>query len=138
MVAEVAGRLLPATLLVRRLVAEGGPVEAVIDFDPRLGEHHRPPRTDARGPDLVCTWGPLAVSLGRTLEVASSRPAHRCHVTPDRPLTRRDGRRPPRTARPRRPRRRLGARRRGRSRWRAWTAEIHEDLPYREAVFAAC
>jgi hypothetical protein len=38
MVAEVSGQLLPSTMLVRRLTAEGGPVEAVLDFDPRLGE----------------------------------------------------------------------------------------------------
>src|SRR4051794_27722120 len=34
MVAEVAGQLLPATMLVRRLSAETGPVHAVIEFDP--------------------------------------------------------------------------------------------------------
>ena len=44
MVAEVAGRLLPSTLFVRRLSAEGGAVDATVEFDPRLGE-----RTDRRG-----------------------------------------------------------------------------------------
>ena len=48
MVAEVAGRLLPATVLVRRLSAETGPVDAVIEFDPRLGVQRR-----ARGFDTV-------------------------------------------------------------------------------------
>jgi hypothetical protein len=43
MVAEVTGRLLPTTLLVRRLSAEGGAVEAVVEFAPRLGEYHRLP-----------------------------------------------------------------------------------------------
>ena len=37
MVAELAGRLLPTTLLVRRLTAEGGPIEADVEFDPRVG-----------------------------------------------------------------------------------------------------
>jgi trehalase-like protein len=50
MVAEVSGRLLPATMLVRRLTAADGPVEAVIDFDPgwewRVG--HRGRSTEAR------------------------------------------------------------------------------------------
>jgi hypothetical protein len=32
----LAGRLLPATPLVRRLSVEGGPVDAVVEFDPRL------------------------------------------------------------------------------------------------------
>ena len=41
MVANVAGRQLPATLLVRRLSAEGAPAEAAIEFDPRLGERRR-------------------------------------------------------------------------------------------------
>lgn len=63
MVAEVTGRLLPATLMVRRLTAEGGPVDAVIEFDPRLGERHRPPRAEQRRGALVCQWGPLATAL---------------------------------------------------------------------------
>jgi hypothetical protein len=33
---RLAGRLLPATPLVRRLSVEGGPVDAVVEFDPRL------------------------------------------------------------------------------------------------------
>ncbi|HEV2917698.1 MAG TPA: trehalase-like domain-containing protein, partial [Actinomycetota bacterium] len=36
MIADVTGRLLPSSLLVRRLTAADGPVEAVIEFDPRL------------------------------------------------------------------------------------------------------
>src|SRR5688572_28885456 len=32
MIAEVSGRLLPSTLLVRRLSATGGPVEACLEF----------------------------------------------------------------------------------------------------------
>ena len=63
MVAEVAGHLLPATLLVRRLSIEGAPAQAEVHFDPRLGERHRPPRVRRRGPDLVCEWGALAMSL---------------------------------------------------------------------------
>ena len=49
MVAEVGGRLLPATVLVRRLSAEGGSVDAVVEFDPRCGEQHREPRIRHRG-----------------------------------------------------------------------------------------
>ncbi|MFJ5699030.1 glycoside hydrolase family 15 protein [Arthrobacter sp. NPDC093139] len=63
MVAEVSGRLMPATLLIRRLVAEGAPAEAVVELDPRLGEGHRRPRVRP-GKHLVCEWGPLALSLG--------------------------------------------------------------------------
>jgi GH15 family glucan-1,4-alpha-glucosidase len=63
MVAEVSGQLLPSTMLVRRLTAQGGPVEAVLDFDPRLGEGHRVPRIDHRGERLVCSWPHIAMSL---------------------------------------------------------------------------
>jgi hypothetical protein len=38
MIAGVTGTLLPSTLLVRRLAATGGPVEAVVLFDPHLGD----------------------------------------------------------------------------------------------------
>src|SRR5919107_5015840 len=48
MVAEVGGRLLPATMLVRRLSAADGPVAAVIDFDPRHGDRHEAPRARQR------------------------------------------------------------------------------------------
>src|SRR5215207_4729893 len=84
MVAEVTGRLLPATLLVRRLSAEGGAVDAVVEFDPRLGEHHRPPRVRSGRLAIVCQWGSLAVSLGctPTLPVEPGRPAS-IAVTPD-------------------------------------------------------
>ena len=49
MVGEVAGRLLPTTLLVRRLTAESHPIEATLLFDPRLGEGRRRPRGEHRG-----------------------------------------------------------------------------------------
>src|SRR5438552_11643693 len=48
MIAEPAGRLLPTTLLVRRLVALDGPVDVVIEFDPRFGEAFLPPRVAHR------------------------------------------------------------------------------------------
>ena len=63
MVAEVAGRPLPATLLVRRLSVEGASAEAIAEFAPRLGEHHSKPRVRRRGHDLVCEWGSLVMSL---------------------------------------------------------------------------
>lgn len=135
MVAEVAGNLLPATLLVRRLSAEGAPARVQVHFDPRLGERHRPPRVRRHGPDLVCEWGTLAMSLtceegtaldvGRstTLTVSPGRPvtfvvavAHReplVHVDPDRAwaLLQEDE-----------------------TRWAAWTGRVDPDMPFREAV----
>jgi GH15 family glucan-1,4-alpha-glucosidase len=135
MVAEVAGRLLPTTVLVRRLSAEGGPVDASVEFDPRRGKDHRTPRVGRRGADLVCEWGSIALSLGTapeldvapgqltTLTVVPGGPvtfvmavAHReplIHVDPARAweLVAEDE-----------------------ARWRAWTTEIDRQMPYREAV----
>lgn len=63
MVAEVSGRLLPTTLLIRRLEADGVPVQAAVELNPRLGERHLRPRV-RQGQRLVCEWGALAMSLG--------------------------------------------------------------------------
>ncbi|MFE5838820.1 glycoside hydrolase family 15 protein [Arthrobacter sp. NPDC056493] len=63
MVAEVSGRLLPTTLLVRRLEADGAPAESAVVFDPRFGERHLRPRVRT-GQHVVCEWGALAMSLG--------------------------------------------------------------------------
>jgi GH15 family glucan-1,4-alpha-glucosidase len=88
MVANVAGRLLPPTLLVRQLTVEGHSVDAVIEFDPRRGDLHQRPRVSRRNTTCVCTWGDIAVSLeceppiwiepGRSWTVT---------VAPDRPVT---------------------------------------------------
>ena len=135
MVAEVAGRLLPATLLVRRLSVEGGPVEAVVEFDPRLGEHHRRPRVSHRGPDLVCEWGSLALSLvcGPELAIEPGRPTS-ITVTQDCPVTlvlAVAQREPLIHVDP-------GAAWdlivQDEARWRAWSAQIDDSLPYRDVA----
>ena len=88
MIADVTGRLLPSSLLVRRLTAAGGPVDAVIEFDPRLGEHHRPPRIEHRGDNLVCSWSTTAIALRSSppLRLDAGRPVTLC-VAPGRPVT---------------------------------------------------
>jgi len=135
MVAEVAGRLLPPTLLVRRLEAHGGPVEAIVEFDPHLGDARRPPSAQRRGDALVCQWGSIAVAVGAAprlpiragcplpitvepgrpvtvvLAVADHEPL--IHVNPDRAWS---------------------AVVDDAGRWRTWTAGIDDDLPHREAV----
>jgi GH15 family glucan-1,4-alpha-glucosidase len=135
MVAEVTGRLLPTTLMVRRLSAVGGPVEAVIEFDPRLGERHRAPSAQRRGDALVCQWGSIAVAIqaapplplepGRALQVT---------VAPERPVTvvlALASREPlvhvdPEAA--------WAALLEDQCRWQAWSDDIDDDLPEREAV----
>jgi len=135
MVTEVSGALLPTTLLVRRLTAHGGPAAAVVRFIPRLGETHRVPRTSRRARDLVCEWGPLALSLGssegcplpdgeeETLVVHPGRPVTLVlsvaygepliHVDPEAAwhLVLEDERR-----------------------WEAWSEEVDADIPFREQV----
>ena len=135
MVAEVAARLLPATLLVRRLSAEEAPVQAQVHFDPRLGERHRSPRVLRRGPGLVCEWGSLAMSLscdggaafevGRptVLTVSPGRPVtFVVAVAHHEPLVHVD---PPAA---------WVLLEEDESRWVAWAGQIDEDIPFRDAV----
>ena len=134
MVAEVAGRLLPATLLVRRLTAEAGAVDAVVEFDPRLGARHRPPRV-RHHETVVCEWGSLAVSLGTTSEliVEPGRPTS-VTVMPGRPVTLVLAvayREPLIHVDPAAAWDLLVG---DETRWRTWTAEIDQSLPFREPV----
>jgi GH15 family glucan-1,4-alpha-glucosidase len=135
MVAEVAGRLLPATLLVRRLTAEGGPVAATITFDPRYGPAHVMPKTRRRSTGLVCAWGALAIALDTDPYVAVE-PAVPVSVTvvPGRPLTlvlATAYREPLVHVRPDAAWEALRA---DASRWQAWSDAVDSDVPYREAV----
>ena len=135
MVAEVSGLLLPATLLVRRLSAEGGAVDAVVEFDPRLGESHHPPRVRRDRGRVVCQWGSLAISLGCAPRVAvePGRPSP-VTVTPDHPVTlvlAVAHREPlihvdPDAA--------WDLLARDEARWRDWTARIDESMPFRDAA----
>ncbi|MCO1597486.1 glycoside hydrolase family 15 protein [Micromonospora sp. RHAY321] len=135
MVAEVSGRLLPTTLIVRRLSAEDTAVDAVVEFDPRLGVGHRRPRVHRRHSTLVCQWGALAVSLDSTPDVTiePGRPAL-ISVRPDRPVTlvlavayrepliRVD------------PARAWDLLNEDEERWRVWTADVDGSLPFRDHV----
>src|SRR5690242_72879 len=88
MVAEVAGQLLPPTLLVRRLCTDAGSIEVALNFDPRFGDHHSRPRVEHRGEVLFCSWRHTALSVqasgGVVIEPGRSLTTV---VTPDRPLT---------------------------------------------------
>jgi GH15 family glucan-1,4-alpha-glucosidase len=135
MVAEVGGRLLPTTLLVRRLSAETRPVDAVIEFDPRLGVEHRPPRVRHDGAAVVCAWGSLAVSLTCAPELTVA-PGWSTAVTvePGRPLTlvlSVAHREPLIHVDPAAAWDLLAG---DEARWRAWTAGIDPALPFREPV----
>jgi GH15 family glucan-1,4-alpha-glucosidase len=136
MVSEVAGKLLPATLLVRRLTAEGGPVDVTVEFDPRHGAKREQPSTQRqRIGRLVCTWRAFAVALDTTpaIGVDAGVPVT-ITVSPERPLTlvlaiahgeplvhvRADAAWEELQA--------------DAQRWRWWADEIDIDLPFRETV----
>lgn len=135
MVADVAGRLLPTSLLVRRLTARGGPVDAVICCDPRLGESHAPPRHTRRGDVGVWTWSTTAIALtcspptplepGRptTITVAPGHPVTVALAVADRePLVYVDADAA------------WSALDADEQAWRDWCADVDANLPQREAV----
>ena len=135
MVAEVGGRLLPSTMLVRRLTAPDGPVMAVIEFDPRLGERHRRPRAERRDAVLACCWPTTAIALSTTpaVKVEPGR-SHAVNVTPDHPFTAVVSvaeREPLVYVDPDAAWEALGG---DELRWRSWCDQIHQDLPHRDAV----
>jgi GH15 family glucan-1,4-alpha-glucosidase len=135
MIAELAGRLLPTTLLVRRLVAHDRPIAVVVEFDPRFGDERLEPRSAARGSALVCTHGPIAVALGTSPAIAIT-PGRSTTVTvePGRPFTLVLAvaehepliHVPPDAA--------WDALLADAERWRTWTAAIGRDIPFRDIV----
>jgi GH15 family glucan-1,4-alpha-glucosidase len=135
MISEVAGRLLPAGLLVRTLTARGNSVDVEVELDPRLGEHHRRPRTRRQRGILTWDWGPLAMSLqcdiNLNLEIGApwplTVPADRpvsfvLAVAHREPLVQVD----PETAR--------GLVAEDEARWRAWASDIGNGLAHCEVV----
>src|SRR3954471_3252655 len=135
MIAEPAGRLLPPTLIVRRLAVQGRPVEVVIEFDPRYGERHRAPSGSMRRNVLVCTWGSLAVALESDPPI-DIEPGRRLAVTvaPDRPLTvvLALAYREPLIYVP--PNDAWAALEADERRWEAWSADVDPRVPFRDAV----
>jgi len=137
MVTAVRGHLLPSTMLVRRLTAPEGPVEATIVFDPRLGEQNRSPRIHHRHRDrvLVCSWPTTAIGLMTTPHVhIDPGVSHRVTVSPDRPftlvLTVAD--REPLTYVD--PEAAWNALQRDEMGWRSWCRDIDPTLPRRDVV----
>ena len=135
MIAEVRGTLLPSTLLVRRLHAEGVPVQAVIDFDPRLGDDHLRPRSERRGDVLVCAWPSLALAArsSPSVDLEAGRPTI-VTVAPGHPMTITmtvAHQEPLVYVDPDAAWSLLGADER---RWQDWCHDIDEDLPHRDTV----
>jgi GH15 family glucan-1,4-alpha-glucosidase len=72
LIAEVEGRFLPGTVLVRRLSARARPVRALLHLAPRFGyERRTADRISYRADALVCERGDLAIAVtsdGPTVE----------------------------------------------------------------------
>jgi GH15 family glucan-1,4-alpha-glucosidase len=135
MVAEVGGRPLPGTVLVRRLSVDGEPTQAIIDFQPRRGVHHQSPRAELRGDVLVCSWSTTAIALRSSPPVRiNPRHATTVLVRPGQPLIVAIGvaeREPllypdPAAA--------WAAAEADELAWQQWCAEVDADLPQRDAV----
>ncbi|HZN74268.1 MAG TPA: glycoside hydrolase family 15 protein [Micromonosporaceae bacterium] len=135
MVAEVTGRLMPPTLLVRRLTATGGPIEAVVEFDPRLGEQHRRPDSRRHKEILVCGWPGLAIALHTAPHIAiTPRQPTTVRIEPGEPFTvaLAVAAREPLVHVP--PAAAWDALEADERRWRAWCMDVHQSLPRREMV----
>jgi GH15 family glucan-1,4-alpha-glucosidase len=135
MIADVTGRLLPSSLLVRRLSAADGPVDAVIEFDPRLGEGHASPRVEHRGDVVVCSWSTTALGLRTSppLRLEAGRPVT-VRVAPGQPVTLAlsvADREPLIYVDPDAAWAALAADEHG---WLTWCADIDGELPHRDAV----
>jgi GH15 family glucan-1,4-alpha-glucosidase len=135
MVADVGGRLMPPTLLVRELRAHGGPVDVAIGFDPRMGDAHRPPHVERRRSALVCSWGSLAVALSTSepLPIEPGRP-YTTTVEPSRPLILVFAVAKHEPLVHVEPHAAIDALRRDEQQWVDWCSAIAADLPCRDAV----
>jgi GH15 family glucan-1,4-alpha-glucosidase len=88
LVADVEGRFLPATVLVRQLTAQGRTVRAQLHLAPRFGYDRRPPRrVRRRARALVCEGRDLAIAVTSDgPAVAVDQPVD-FEVHPDQPVT---------------------------------------------------
>jgi GH15 family glucan-1,4-alpha-glucosidase len=88
LVGDVEGRLLPGTLLVRRIACRGRPLRIIVLLAPRFGYgRHAPARDGHRGGALVFERGDLAVAVTADgLDVVPDRPVEAA-LAPGRAVT---------------------------------------------------
>jgi GH15 family glucan-1,4-alpha-glucosidase len=89
MVANVTGRMLPATMLVRRIRSHGRPVRVRVEMIPRFGYQRRPPRRVLRhGQSIVLEHGDLALTISVDSPEELIRDGYTSiEVPPERPIT---------------------------------------------------
>jgi GH15 family glucan-1,4-alpha-glucosidase len=133
MVAELDHQLLPTSMLVRRLCADGGPVDVAINFDPRF--EARSPSAARRAAGLVCSRGAFAMALHSDPDVFIE-PGRRtvATVTPGEPLILVLAIAHGEPLIHVQPQAAWRALERDERRWQAWTDDIDTATPYRDAV----
>ena len=88
MVLHASGRLLPQSLLVRRLEVQGAPVSARVRFDPAIGLGGGKPPAARRHRALVFTRGGMAFELRTSPEIGIEPGVDLAFtLAPDRPVT---------------------------------------------------
>jgi len=89
MVSEVAGRMLPATLLVRRVTAQGRSIRVRVEIAPRFGYDRKPARRMRRHPGaLVMERAGIAMAFTSDTHVQLSPDrSNSIEVRPDQPVT---------------------------------------------------
>jgi GH15 family glucan-1,4-alpha-glucosidase len=89
MIADVAGRMIPTTMVVRRLRGEGRPIQVSVEMSPRFGYERRPARRWRRhGQTMVLEHGDLALATTVDSPGQLIGDGHTSiDVTPERPIT---------------------------------------------------
>jgi len=135
MVSSVIGRLLPSTLLVRRVEAEGGPTQVRVRFAPRRGWRGDRPRLQTADGRVIARLGGLAVALISDPPIRlESQESVEIEVSPSEPLTiavTAAWREPLVYVSPQRAWQELCE---DAARWRAWSDDLPADVPFRSAV----
>ena len=135
MVCSVQGRLLPATLLVRRIEAVGGSARVRLAVQPRRGARRERPQLRPLPGGVRASWGPLAVAVHATPHlVLDKRGMVEVDVHAGQPLTvavSAAWREPLVHVPPHLAWAELLA---DAQRWRGWTHELPSDVPFAAAV----
>ena len=88
LIAEVEGRFLPATLLVRQLTARGRPIRGQLHLAPRFGYDRLPAgRHGHRAGALVCEGGDLAIAVTSDGPALDADRTIEFEVRPGQPVT---------------------------------------------------
>jgi GH15 family glucan-1,4-alpha-glucosidase len=89
MVANITGRMLPTTMLVRQIRSHGRPVRVRVEMIPRFGYQRRPPRRSRRhGQAIVLEHGDLALTISVDSPEELIRDSYTSiEVPPERPIT---------------------------------------------------